>query len=65
MEAELQNFKFKGENDYYNDVVAVTTRYEVTKLDTDLIKIMSLKVQSTVFADKILSHLDSANPDNI
>ncbi len=31
MEAELQNVKFKGANDYYNDVVAVTARYEVSK----------------------------------
>ena len=46
--------------------MAVTARYEVTKLDTDLIKIMSMKVQSTVFVDKILNHLDdSNNPDNL
>ena len=60
MEVELENVKFKGENDYYNDIVTVTARHEMTKSDTDLIKIMSTKVQSTVFADKILRHLDSA-----
>ena len=37
----------------------------MTKSDTDLIKIMSTKVQSTVFLDKILSHLDSNDPDNL
>ncbi len=65
MEAELHNVKFKGANDYYNDIVAVTARYEVTKSDTDLIKIMFTKVQSTVFADKILSHLDRNDPDDL
>jgi hypothetical protein len=65
MEAELHNVKFQGANDYYNDIVAVTSRYEVTKSDTDLIKIMSTKVQSTVFADKILMHLDHTNSDDI
>ena len=65
MEAELHGIKFQGANDYYNVIVAVTSRYEVTKLDTDLIKIMSTKVQSTVFEDKILMHLDSTNPDDL
>ena len=40
MESELHNVKFKGENDCHNDVVDVTARYEVMKLDTYLIKIM-------------------------
>ena len=65
MEAELHNVKFQGANDYYNDIVAVTSRYEVTKSDTDLIKIMSTKVASTVFADKILMHLDNTGPDDL
>ena len=65
MEAELHGVKFQSANDYYNDIVAVTSRFEVTKSDTELIKIMSTKVQSTVFADKILMHLDSTNPDDL
>ena len=65
MEADLHNVKFQEANDYYNDVVAVTSRYEMSKSDTDLIKIMSTKVQSTVFADKILMHLDDGNPDDL
>ena len=65
MEAELHNVKFQGANDYYNDIVAVISRYEVTKSDTDLIKIMSTKVQSTVFADKILMHMDNTSLDDL
>ena len=45
--------------------MAVTARYEVTKSDTDLIKIMSTKVKRRLCADKILSHLDSTNPDDL
>jgi hypothetical protein len=65
MEADLHKVKFKGANDYYNDIVVVTSRYKVTKSDTRLIKIMSTKVQSTVFADKILTHLDDTDPDDL
>ncbi len=45
--------------------MAIIARYEVAKLDTDLIKIMSTKVQNVVFADKILSHLDINDLDNL
>ena len=34
MEAELHGVKFQCANDYYNNIVAVISRYEVTKLDT-------------------------------
>ena len=45
--------------------MAVTARYEATKLDTGLIKIMSTKVNSIVFVDKILMHLDNSNADDL
>ena len=64
MEADLHKIKFQGANNHYNDIVAVTSRYKVMKSDTDLIKIMSTKVQSTVFAYKILTHLDNTDPDD-
>ena len=37
----------------------------MTKSDTDLIKIMSTKVNITVFADKILMHLDDGNQNDL
>ena len=37
----------------------------MTKSDTDLIKIMSTKVNSTVFVDNICMHLDDGNADDL
>ena len=58
MEAELHKIQFRTAIDYYNDVVAVTSNYEVKKSDTDLIKIMSTKVTSAMYAAMILSHME-------
>ena len=44
MEAELHKVQFRSANNYYNDIIAATTRYEVRETDTDLIKIISTKV---------------------
>ena len=66
MEAELHKIQFRSAVDYYNDVVGVTSRYEVKKSDTELIKIMSTKVNSATFAAMILAHMeDTTNPDDL
>ena len=38
----------------------VTSNYELRKLDTELIKIMSTKVNSTMFTSMILTHMEDA-----
>ena len=60
LESELEKVQFKSANDYYNDIVAVTVRFEVNKSNTDLIKIMAKKVSSLIYAGMILNHM-SAN----
>ena len=58
MEAELNKIQFRNAIDYYNDIVNVTSNYEVGKTDTELIKIMSTKVNSTMFTSMILKHME-------
>lgn len=66
LDTELEKVQFRNANDYYNDIVAVLARFDVTKSDTDLIKIMAKKVNSQVYASEILKHLsDTSNPDDL
>ncbi len=66
MEVELQKVQFRSAVDYYNDIAGVTSNYEVEKTETELIKIMSTKVNSTMFAAMIISHMeDAANHDDL
>ena len=37
---ELDKVEFGNDIDYYNDIIGVTAQFEVTKSDTELIKIM-------------------------
>ena len=60
MEAELHKVQFQNSIDYYNDIVNVTSNYEVRKSDTELIKIMSTKVNSTMFTSMIPTHTEDA-----
>ncbi len=41
LDQKLDKVKFGNAIDYYNDIIGVTARYEVTKSDTELIKIMA------------------------
>ncbi len=41
LDQELDKVKFGNAIDYYNDIIGVTARFEVTKSDTELIKIMT------------------------
>ena len=41
--------------------MTVTSSYEVKKSETDLIKIMSTKVNSTMFAAMILAHMEDTS----
>ncbi len=66
MEAELQKVQFRSTVDYYNDIVGVTSNYEVKKTDTELIKIMLTKVNSTMFEVMILTYIeDITNADDL
>ncbi len=41
LDQELDKVKFGNAIDYYKDIIGVMARYEVTNLDTELIKIMA------------------------
>ncbi len=59
MDAELEKIKFFNANEYYNDVVAVQARFEVTKTEMDLVKVMAKKVTNETYAKMIVDHLDA------
>ena len=59
MDAELEKIKFSNVNEYYNDVVAVQARFEVTKTEMDLVKVMAKKVTNETYAKMIVDHLDA------
>ena len=45
-------------NDYSNSVVTVMARYKVEESDTDLIKIMAKKVNSSMYVKMVIKHLN-------
>ena len=66
MEAELHKVQFRTAEDYYNEIVDVMANYEVNKTETELIKIMSTKVNSTMFSAMILAHMeDTTKADDL
>ena len=44
--------------DYYNLVVTVIARYEVTKTETELVKIMTKKANSLMYTKMVIEHLN-------
>ena len=65
LDADLNGIVFRDAQQYYYDVVAVLAKYDVVKSDTDVIKIMAKKVQNFTFANLIIMHLSSHNPDDL
>jgi hypothetical protein len=63
LEIELEKLQLKGARDFYNDVVGVLDKYEVTKTDHKLIMLMARKNHDTSYARLILDELKSASPD--
>ena len=59
MDMDLKKLKFCLPPDYYNNVVDVTTRCNMVKSETNLIKLMLKKVPSEMNVDKILVHLSN------
>ena len=64
LEKELEKVQFRNASDCYKDVLSVTSRFDVTWSDTNLIKIMAKKVTSSTYASKIIDHLKSTSADN-
>ena len=44
--------------DYYNLVGTVIARYEVTKTETELVKIMTKKANSLIYTKMVIEHLN-------
>jgi len=63
LELELEKLQLKGARDFYNDVVGVLDKYEVTKMDHELIMQMAKKNHVTSYAWLILDNLKSERPD--
>ena len=55
---ELNAVKFKNAKDYYNDIIAVKNRYDVSVSEKTLIQTLATQVSNTVFCEKIVDHLD-------
>ena len=49
LEFELEKLQLKGVRDFYNDVVGVLDKYEVTKMDHDLCMLMANKNHNTSY----------------
>ena len=63
LEVELDKLQLKGARDFYNDVVRVLDKYEVTKTDQELCMLMARKNHDTSYARLILDKLKSPSPD--
>jgi hypothetical protein len=63
LESELDKIQLKGGRDFYNDVVGVLDKYEVTKTDQELCMLMACKNHDTSYARLILDELKSSSPD--
>ena len=63
LEVELEKLQLKGARDFYNDVVGVLDKYEVTKTDHELCMLMARKNHDTSYARLILDELKSRSPD--
>ena len=61
LDSELKKIQFRMANYYYNLVVTVIARYKVTKIKTELIKIMAKKVSSSMYAKIVIKHLNKTS----
>jgi hypothetical protein len=59
MEAEIKNIEFCNTNGYADKVKDVLAKYDVQMSDTELIKIMASRVQSQVYVQMIIKHLET------
>jgi len=61
MDNELDNLRFKLAGDFYNDVVSITSRYDIPKMETELVKLMAGKVSNPSYTNMIMDHLNGTN----
>ena len=61
LDNELDNLMFKSAGDFYNDVVSVTSRYDIPKTETELVKLLAGKETNTLYAKMIMDHLNGGN----
>ena len=62
LDTALEAIRFSRADKYYNQVIKARSQYAVTKLESDLIKLMTRKVNSATYSKEILDHLGSGNP---
>ena len=67
LEIELEKLQLKGVRDFYNDVVGVLDKYDVTKTDHKLCMLMVGKSHNMSYVQLILDELKSTSPtfDNL
>ena len=58
LDNDLDDIKFASAKKYYNDVIAVTSRYDVPVSKTDLVKKLAKRVDNAVYAKVIIDHLN-------
>ena len=63
LDNDLEDIKFTSAKKYYNDVIAVTARYDVPVSETDLIKKLVKRVDNAVYAKVIIDHLNGVTKD--
>ena len=63
LDNNLDDIKFTSAKKYYNNVIAVTARYDVPVSEKDLVKKLAKRVDNAVYAKVIINHLDGATKD--
>jgi hypothetical protein len=63
LEMELERLQLKGMRGFYNDMVRVMDKYEVTKTNHELCMLMAHKNQDGAYARPILEEIKSSSPN--
>ena len=63
LEVKLDKLQLKGMRDFYNDMVGVLDKYEVTKMDQELCMLIAWKNHDMLYAWLILDELKSMSSD--
>ena len=62
-DVELDCLQLKGARDFYNDVVGILDKFEVTKSDRKHCMLIACKNHETLYARLILHELKLSKPD--
>ncbi len=63
MDVELDCLQLKGARDFYNDVVSILYKFEVTKFNRELCMLIACKNHEALYARLILGELRLSKPD--